>query len=178
MRKLAAVLLAVVCLSVNRMALPFASPSPQFADVAAFAVIGPTVRTTNEREISGTDGRIGPLWGQFIHGGGEAIPGVIDQGTIYAVYTHYDRDEKGPYDLILGKSVQPAQTAPPAMTRISIPAARYLVFPVEASSPDAIRAAWLQVYEYFAHHTEQRRAFSVDFEQHSETGPRIFIAIR
>jgi predicted transcriptional regulator YdeE len=128
--------------------------------------------------MSGKDGRIGPLWSQFMHGGATAIPGVVEAGTVYAVYSHYDSDETGPYDLILGKSVQPGQEVPPAMKSISIPAARYLVFPATAGSPDAIQAAWSQVYRYFAHHKERSRAFSADFEQYSGSGTRLFIGVQ
>ncbi len=113
-----------------------------------------------------------------MHGGAAAIPGVIERGTIYAVYSHYDSDETGAYDLILGKSVQPGQEVPPAMKSISIPAARYLVFTATASSPDAIKAAWTQVYEYFAQHKKEHRAFTADFEQYSSSGTRLFIAIQ
>jgi predicted transcriptional regulator YdeE len=177
MRRCSAVLSAILCMVVNLMSLPLEAAVPQSAVVDAFTVIGPTVRTTNAREMSGKDGRIGPLWGQFMNGGAAAISGVIDQDTIYAVYTGYDSDETGAYDLVLGKSVQPGQQAPPAMRSVAIPKARYLVFAVTANSPEAIRSAWLKVYEYFAQHKDQRRAFSFDFEQHSSSGTRIFIAL-
>jgi predicted transcriptional regulator YdeE len=178
MLRISTVILTVVFLGANLMSLPIASPSPQAAEVAAFAVIGLSVRTTNAREISGNDGQIGPLWKQFMQGGAPGIPGVVEPGTIYAVYSHYDSDENGPYDLILGKSVRPGQEVPPAMKGISIPAARYLVFTASANSPDAIRSAWMQVYEYFAQHKKQRRAFSADFEQYSSSGTRLFIAVQ
>jgi predicted transcriptional regulator YdeE len=178
MPRFSVVLLTGVFLGANLMSLPIASPSPQSAQVPAFSVIGLAVRTTNAREMSGQDGQIGPLWNQFMHGGATAIPGVIEPGTIYAVYSHYDSDETGPYDLILGKSVQPGQEVPPAMKSISIPPARYLVFTATASSPDAIKASWTQVYEYFAQHKKERRAFTADFEQYSSSGTRLFIAIQ
>jgi predicted transcriptional regulator YdeE len=178
MLRLSAVLLTVLFLGVDLMSLAIASPSPQPAEVGAFTVIGLTVRTTNAREMSGKDGQIGPLWRQFMHGGAAAIPGVVEPETTYAVYSHYDSDETGSYDLILGKSVRPGQEVPPAMKGISIPAARYLVFTASASSPDAIQSAWTQVYEYFAQHKKQRRAFSADFEQYSSSGIRLFIAVQ
>ena len=64
------------------------------------------------------------------------------------------------------------------MKSISIPAARYLVFTATASSPDAIKASWTQVYGYFAQHKKERRAFTADFEQYSSSGTRLFIAIQ
>jgi predicted transcriptional regulator YdeE len=150
----------------------------RIADVPAFTVIGSTVRTTNARETSGSNGKIGPLWNQFMHGGEQGISGVIEREKTYAVYTNYEGDETAAYDLTLGKSVHSEQPAPAGMKSIHIPAARYLVFSATGSSPDAIKAAWGNVYDYFAHHTGRRRAFTIDFEQYSSSGTRLFIAIR
>ena len=151
----------------------------QVLEIPAFTVIGPTIRTTNAAEMSnGGHGKIGPLWGRFLGGEAAAIPKVIDQGTIYAVYFNYQRDETGAYDLTLGKAVQPDQLSPPNMRTLHVPAARYMTFAVSDSSPDAIKSAWLHVYTYFAQHPDKKRAFTYDFEQHSKAGTAIFIAIR
>jgi len=182
MLRFSMILLAVVMLANSPMSFRAQNESgetslPQATAVPAFTVIGPFVRTTNAVEMSGKDGKIGPLWGQVMHGGADAIPGVIDQNTIYAAYSDYENDETGAYDLILGRSVQPEEQVPVNMKALHIPAGHYLVFPVGNSSPDAIKAAWMNVYYYFAHHPE-RRAFTCDFEQHSSIGTRIFIAIK
>ncbi len=183
MPRLLAVPSPVVCLVTLSMPLPAqnssaATSAPLSVVVPAFVVIGPAVRTTNAQEMSGDKGKIGPLWKQFMQGGAETIPGVIEQETIYAVYTHYESDETGAYDLILGKSVRPEQHVPSGMKSIHIPAGRYLVFPATGSSPDAIKSAWGKVYDYFAHHSQQQRAFTIDFEQHSSLGTKLYIAVR
>ena len=183
MLRLSAIVLSVVMLGGNSMSFQTQNrvaeaPGSQPVEVPAFTVIGLSVRTTNAVEMSGNAGKIGPLWSQFMHEGAEAIPGVIEQGTVYAVYTHYESDETGAYDVILGRSVQPEQQVPVNMKAVHIPAARYLVFSAADSSPAAIKAAWMSVYKYFADHSGQRRAFTFDFEQHSSTGTAIFIAIR
>ena len=157
------------------MAISAQNPPVEFR---AFTVIGSIVRTTNAREMSGKDSTIGPLWDRYMHGGAEAIPGVIDQDTTYAVYSSYASDANGPYDLTLGKSVHPEQPAPAGMRSIHIPAERYLVFGATGNSPDAIKTAWGNVYDYFAHHTEHHRAYTIDFEKYSPSGIRLFIAIR
>jgi predicted transcriptional regulator YdeE len=181
--RFSAILLSVVMLGGNSMSFQTQNSVPeapdlQVVEVPAFTVIGLSARTTNAVEMSGNEGKIGPLWSQFMHGGGEAIPGVIEQRTVYAVYTHYESDERGAYDLILGRSVQPEQQVPVNMKAIHIPAARYVVFSAADSSPEAIKAAWMSVYGYFSHHSGQRRAFTFDFEQHSSVGTKIFIAVR
>ncbi len=180
MLRLSAILLSVGLLGHNSMSLAAQNsiPVPQLVNVSAFTVIGPSIRTTNAQEMSGTKGKIGPLWSQFMQGGAEAIPGVIEQRTIYAVYTHYESDETEAYDLILGKSVSSDNTPLANMKSIHIPASSYLVFRAADSSPDAIKTAWANVYAYFLHHTEKRRAFTIDFEQHSDSESEIFIAVR
>ena len=150
----------------------------QAVEFPAFTIIGSTARTTNAFEMSGSAGKIGPLWSQFMHGGDKAIPGIIDQDVTYAVYSNYESDASGEYDFMLGKSVHPEQNAPVGMKSIHIPAASYLVFTASGNSPDAIRAAWGNVYDYFARHKEKRRAFTVDFEQYASSGIKLYIAVR
>lgn len=154
------------------------SSDPHPADVPAFTVMGLSIRTTNALEMSGNEGKIGPLWQQFLHSGSNDLPGIVDKTTIYAVYTHYESDENGAYDLILGKSVHPGQQPPPGKAVISLPAAHYLVFSVAGDPPQAIQAAWKNVYGYFARQSIHHRAFTCDFEQHSGSETKIFIAIQ
>ena len=44
-------------------------------------------------------------------GAGKSIPGAIDE-TIFSLYTHYESDHHGAYDVILGKSVKPVHRLP------------------------------------------------------------------
>lgn len=183
MLRLFAIVLSAIMLGTSPMSVPVQSEAvetslPQKIELTAFTVIGPFIRTTNAVEMTGKEGKIGPLWNQFMHGGSETIPGVIEPRTVYAVYTNYQSDETGAYDLVLGKSVQPEQHVPVSMKVLHIPTAQYLVFPAADNSPDAIKAAWMNVYRYFAQRPVQRRIFTYDFEQHSSTGTKIFIAIR
>jgi predicted transcriptional regulator YdeE len=149
---------------------------PHVVELPAFDVIGLTTRTSNEDEFSGRS-KIGPLWGQFMQGAGNSIPGAIDE-TIFSLYTHYENDHQGAYDVILGKSVKSGIEAPTAMIVKHIPAATYLVFPAESRAPEAIVAAWQSVYCYFDEPGAPKRAFTVDFERYSEKGVELFIAIQ
>jgi predicted transcriptional regulator YdeE len=151
-------------------------PMPHLVD--AFSVMGLFVRTNNAAEFSDEDGKIGPLWHKFRHGDADAIPGALEPGTTYAVYTDYESDDKAAYNFILGKSVAAGQQTPKGMASVSIPAARYHIFPIANSSPEAVRSAWMNVYEYFAQNTQERRAFTFDFEMYSNNGAKIFIATR
>jgi predicted transcriptional regulator YdeE len=159
-------------------AFPQSQPEahPHVAELPAFDVIGLTTRTSNEDEFSG-NGRIGPLWGAFMGGAGKSIPNAVDE-TIFSLYTHYESDHQGAYDVILGRSVQAGTQPPAGMTTKHIPAATYLVFPAESRAPEAIVAAWQSVYCYFDEPGAPMRAFSIDFERYSDKGVELFIAIQ
>ena len=178
-------LVAVALLSVNvgmeqkARSQAMTTPAVHVERIPAFTVIGPFVRTTNAVEMSqSAQGKIGPLWGRFMGGQAEKIPGVIDTSTIYAVYSNYERDENAAYDLTLGKSVQPDERPPDTMRVLHIPAARYMVFPAADSTAVSVKKAWISVYQYFTEHSNRHRAFTYDFEQHSSAGCKILIAIR
>ena len=158
--------------------LPQSQPEahPHVAELPGFDVIGITTRTSNEDEFSGS-GKIGPLWGAFIGGAGKSIPDAIDE-TIFSLYTHYETDHHGAYDVILGKSVRPGTQALASMVAKHIPAATYLVFSAESRAPEAIVAAWQSVYCYFDEPGAPKRAFTIDFERYSDKGVELFIAIQ
>jgi len=149
---------------------------PHVVELPAFDVIGLTTRTSNEDEFSGRS-KIGPLWGKFLQGAGNSIPEPLDE-TIFSLYTHYESNHYGAYDVIVGKSVKSGTAAPAGMVAKRIPAATYLVFPAESRAPESIVAAWKSVYCYFEEPGAPKRAFTVDFERYSEKGVELFIAIQ
>lgn len=159
-------------------AFPQSQPEahPHVAELPAFDVIGLTTRTSNDDEFSGNS-KIGPLWGSFMGGAAQSIPDALEE-TIFSLYTHYESDHNGAYDVILGKSVQPGTEPPADMIAKHVPAATYLVFPAESRAPEAIVAAWQSVYCYFDEPGTPKRAFTVDFERYSEKGVELFIAIQ
>ena len=151
--------------------------TPEIVRMPAFAVAGFTTRTANEREMSG-EGRIGLLWQRYMTSGSGAIPGVTDPSLTFSVYTNYESDHTGAYDVILGKPVGSLEAVSDPLRGIAIPAAEYSVFPAAAATPDAIRSAWMAVYEYFGGPTNLRRAFTADFERHAAEGVQLYIALR
>ena len=141
-----------------------------------FKVIGIGTRTTNQQEMSGT-GCIGALWGRFLSGAGSEIPGVIDPAIIYSVYSTYESDETGPYNVAVCKRVAETERATQGFVEIAVPAARYMTFPAMDATPQSIMNAWGEVYVYFQQHGTPKRAFSVDFERHSPAKIELFIAV-
>lgn len=148
---------------------------PHVSELPAFDVIGLAARTSNEAEFTGT-GKIGALWGDFMKGAGARIPQPVDD-TIFSVYTAYESDHTGSYDVILGKSVKPGTTVLAGMTSKHIPAAKYLVFTAASRAPEDIVTAWKSVYCYFDEPGAPKRAFTADFERYSGGAVELFIAI-
>ncbi len=149
---------------------------PPVVELPAFTILGISARTSNANEMSGNSGLIGPLWHRFITEAAATIP-TIDPATVYSVYTNYETDETGEYDVVIGKSADP-QDAASGLTRLSIPAQRYLTFNVNGGTPEDIRDAWMSVYTYFASHLQAKRAFTADFERYGADRPKLFIAVR
>jgi predicted transcriptional regulator YdeE len=146
-------------------------------------VVGIEVRTKNALETNSATARIGPLWGRFLQERvSETIAHQKDPGTVLGVYTNYVSDHTGFYTLIIGAEVQDAKSIPKGMVGITIPAAEYLVFPAPGKIPEAIIAAWGEVWNYFAQSSAARRAFTADLEVYKpgngETSAEIYVAIK
>jgi predicted transcriptional regulator YdeE len=107
------------------------------------------------------------------------IPGDPDPSTIVCVYTGYESDENGPYKVILGRPVGDATVAVPhGLERIDIEGGQYLVFHALDRNPESVREAWSRVYDYFRGNTNQRRAFTTDFDRYGPNGVDLYIAVR
>jgi predicted transcriptional regulator YdeE len=153
---------------------------PELQSRDEFAVIGITVRTSNEAEMRSSDARIPALWNEYFAAGVTArIPNRTPDQSTFAVYTEYESDHTGPYSLVLGQQVSSLDQIPDKMVGLNIPAGRYLVFSADGPVPDAIVAAWREIWTYFQDNPHYKRAYSSDFEVYG-TVPNtaeIFIAL-
>lgn len=130
----------------------------------AIDVGGLSVRTTNAEEANPATGRIPTLWGRFF---GENVMGVTpnrDPSELrnFGVYSAYESDAQGAFDVTAGVAVTDGAT-------VRIEAADYLVFDATGPMPQAVIAAWVQVWQYFQAHPEIKRSYRSDFEAY--TGP-------
>ena len=166
------VIAAGICLFAQASAQ---SVEPKSVDLAGFEVIGVSTRTTNKDEMSPA-GKIGPLWKSFAQSA-DRIPDVTDPDT-FSIYTGYETDENGAYEVILGKEVRDLKHVADGMRGIRIPSAHYLVFPVANSSPQGIGAAWQGVYDYFAKNRSRQRTYGIDFDRHSRDKVEIYVSVR
>ena len=70
---------------------------------------------------------------------------------------------------------------PPAMTTLTIPREKYLVFTGKGELPGVVIQTWGAVWQYFEEQTRDKRAYTVDFERFDQREPsriEIYIAVR
>ncbi|PHV11261.1 GyrI-like domain-containing protein [Chitinimonas sp. BJB300] len=142
------------------------SASPHFLPaVPSFGVTGLRVRTCNDDEMKPELARIPGLWERVLSAGL-----LQTDKPVFAVYSGYESDHTGTYDLTVGTS----SLAPHlSLATTEIPTQGYLVFEAQAESAEALHsavfAAWQQVWRFFGQSTEWRRSYSADFERYDET---------
>ena len=143
------------------------TPSPQPVQIPAFSVAGIAVRTSNSAEMNPAIAQLGGLWGRFFSESWERqLPARGDDGRIYGVYSGYESDQHGAFDVTAGVALaDPAtpQTAPGAV-RVDIEPGDYLVFTGQGEMPQMVIDAWQRVWRHFADNPQVQRRFGTDFE--------------
>lgn len=151
--------------------------SIQEQHVEAVRVSGLRIRTRNADEMTPSSAKIGPMWQRFFSEAlYEKIPGKLPATPVYGVYSGYESDATGAFDVTAGVA-----TAAPAagFESLVIEPGRYLVFEARGQMPDAIIRAWQQVWTYFQQPGAPARAFATDFEAYqAQDLALIYIGIR
>jgi predicted transcriptional regulator YdeE len=128
----------------------------------AFNVSGLTIRTTNEAVEDPKAGAINVLWTRFfderIY---QSTPDRINDMRLYGVYSRYESDDRGPFDITAGVAVAKGPSA------IRIEAGDYLVFTAQGEMPKMVLSLWQTIWKYFEQHPEIRRSYRSDFEAYS-----------
>lgn len=133
--------------------------------VAPFSVSGLKVRTRNSAEMAADTAKIGPMWGQFFAEGlNERIAPQQSAPPIYGVYSGYESDASGAFDVTAGMGVEePAQ----GYATIDIEEGRYLVFEGTGPMPATVISAWQHIWHYFEENPQIQRRFATDFEAYN-----------
>ncbi|MBT2322477.1 GyrI-like domain-containing protein [Variovorax paradoxus] len=134
---------------------------PQLQRHEAFTIAGLTVRTTNRDENDPQCARIGKLWTRFFDERAYERPHRINDMRLYSVYSAYESDAAGAFDITTGVAVSDG----PATVRIE--AGDYLVFSGQGEMPQMVLAVWQSIWQYFERHPEVRRTYRSDFEAYS-----------
>lgn len=138
----------------------------------ALTVVGITTRTSNQRIDE-----IGMLWQRFYSSNVSAQVVSRFDKRIYSVYSDYESDASGEYNLLIGCAVSPdlldAQV-PNGMAKKTVPAGKYAVFEAIGELPAGIVAAWHEVWS-----SDLDRSYDADFERYEEDGTAtVHIGIR
>ncbi len=127
--------------------------------VDAFRVSGLTVRTTNREESDPATARLGALWGRFF---GEetyaSTPNRTADTRIFGVYSAYESDANGAFDVTAGVIVTDGECS------IPIEAGNYLVFNGQGEMPQMVISTWQRIWQYFEAHPNVARSYRSDFE--------------
>lgn len=136
-------------------------------EIRSFRVAGLRVRTLNSAEQDSSTARIGPMWQRFFTEGlCETIANKTPDSKVYGVYSNYESDASGAFDVIAGVAVDP----PPAdYPSVEVQAGQYLVFDAQGAMPGAVIEAWTRVWAFFEANPQLKRRFATDFEVY--TGP-------
>jgi predicted transcriptional regulator YdeE len=82
-----------------------------------------------------------------------------------SVYTEYDSNEHGDYTYFIGEEVSSFENTPPALQKLTIPAAQYQKFTTSSGKmPEVVINAWQQIWKMSANDFAGNRAYIADFE--------------
>ena len=133
-------------------------------------LVGITARTSNALEMTPETAQIGITMEKFFGSGMQAhILGRKNPGTVFAVYTHYESDEHGPYTYFLGEEVNDFDNIQQGFETLTIPAQSYVKF---TSHPGPMPAVcihmWQNIWKMTAADLGGKRAYGADFEIYDE----------
>lgn len=137
-------------------------------------ISGISVTTNNTNEMNEETQKIAPLWEQYDK---ENIYtktfNKSNDSSFYGVYSNYESDLNGNYDVTVGVEVTKPKNA------IIIEDERYLVFTKQGELPDVAFELWEEIWDYFANSSEHERKYTIDFEKYSkEDEIEIYISIK
>lgn len=125
-----------------------------------FVVSGISVRTNNEKEMDPATGKIGPLWQEFF-----IASSKLEQSPseAYGVYSGYESDWRGDYDITVGIE---GDFAVEENCEITILAGTYICFEKKGAMPESALLLWQEIWEYFGKEGPAKRVYLTDFEKY------------
>ena len=147
------------------------SGKPERRHGRAMRVAGLALRTDNTAESQPGTGKIPGLWQRFRSEQWFDRLGEFGAfGPPVGVYSAYESDVSGPFQIIAGREVTPNAAVAAPLQSVSVPAGEYLVFQSSGSLPESVIRGWQDVWAYFARPRPRRRpdaparAYTYDLE--------------
>jgi predicted transcriptional regulator YdeE len=156
------------------------TPKPQRRRAEARRIAGLVTRTTNAAESTPSTAKIPSLWGHFIgEGWSQRLEALGGFGPVVAVYSAYESDVSGGYQLLLGREVRGDAAVSPPVQVVSGAPGSYLAFQCVGPLPQAVIDGWRDVWAYFEREDAPSRAYTSDFEIYRDGGPvEIWVAVQ
>ena len=127
-------------------------------------IAGISVRTTNAAEFNPVTGKIASLWGRFFSEGlFDSLPGKWPDSPVYGVYSGYESDYMGAFDVTAGVAVTKPDNP------LTLQAGEYLVFSATGPMPQTVLQTWGVVWQYFQSNPNVQRSYATDFEAYLGT---------
>lgn len=133
---------------------------PVIKQVDSFTVTGLIVRTQNSDEFNQETAKLPNLWGQFY------ARNPPPNTTIFGVYSDYESDANGLYNVTVG-TVNDNQSA--ELSAVKINSGNYLIFQGKGTMPLTVIETWKRVWDYFTEASPYQRCFVTDFEAYSNS---------
>jgi predicted transcriptional regulator YdeE len=123
------------------------------------AIAGISVRTTNAAEFNPATGKIAGLWARFFSEGlFDTLPGKLVDSPVYGVYSGYESDYMGAFDVTAGVATSQPQA------QLTLQAGQYLIFSGTGPMPQTVLQTWGLVWQYFQTNPGVQRRYATDFE--------------
>lgn len=131
------------------------------AEINGFEVTGFVVRTTNDDEINPMTAKIGNLWEGFYL---NATPKLTEKSKVYGLYTNYESDFTGAFDVIACSDTLSPEILPDSV-KVNVTSGKYVTFAASGEMPQAVIDLWGEVWNYFSsENCPYERAYTTDFE--------------
>ena len=133
----------------------------QTKQLDGFNVVGMSFRMKNDTDASS---KFAAAWQQFMTSGlKDRIQNRVND-AIYALYTNYESDHQGPYDMILGYRVDGEIVLPEGAVVHAVPTNSYKIYTATGDmTQGALYDAWMKVWK-----SDIPRLYQTDFELHDE----------
>src|SRR5437868_3469156 len=141
------------------------SATPERRRGQSMRVAGLALRTDNAAESQPATGKIRGLWQRFrSEHWFDRLGDLGAFGPSVGVYSAYESDASGSFQIIAGREVTAASHVTPPLQLVSIPSGTYLVFHSGCRLPDSVIRGWQEVWTFFDRSDAPARAFTCDIE--------------
>ncbi|WP_299946891.1 GyrI-like domain-containing protein [uncultured Microbulbifer sp.] len=129
--------------------------------IEGFALTGLSARTKNTNEADSSTAKIAPLWDKF---GTEAAPKLREANRVYGVYTNYESDHTGEFDVYACSDMLSSEMSED-FKPVHIKSGKYLLFTCQGEMPQVVIDLWSRIWRYFsARDCPHQRTYTTDFE--------------